>query len=89
MNNVKRISVYFNLDVPSDKILYDYLISKNNGKRVSQELKRAALDSVSSVPQETKQEIKPVAPVDKPKETKKKLTLSDDDMSNLDGMFNV
>lgn len=87
MNNVKRISVYFNLDVPSDKKLYDYLISKNDGKRISQELKRAALDSVSTVSHETKEEVKTVAQVDKPKEKKKKLNLSDDDMSNLEGMF--
>lgn len=78
--NVKRISVYFNLDVPSDRKLYEYLVSQDGGKKVSQILKRTALENVSC---ETKSVIQEV----EPKETKKKLHLSTEDKNNIEGMF--
>lgn len=78
--NVKRISVYFNLDVPSDRKLYEYLVSQDGGKKVSQILKRTALENVSC-------ETKPVIQEVKPKETKKKLHLSTEDKNNIEGMF--
>lgn len=78
--NIKRISVYFNLDVPSDKKLYEYLVSQDGGKKVSQILKRTALENVSC-------ETKPVIQEVKPKETKKKLHLSTEDKNNIEGMF--
>ena len=78
--NIKRISVYFNLDVPSDRKLYEYLVSQDGGKKVSQILKRTALENVSC---ETKSVIQQV----KPKETKKKLHLSTEDKNNIEGMF--
>ena len=78
--NVKRISVYFNLDVPSDRKLYEYLVSQDGGKKVSQILKRTALENVSC---ETKSVIQEV----EPKETKKKLHLSTEDKNNIEGKF--
>lgn len=78
--NIKRISVYFNLDVPSDRKLYEYLVSQDGGKKVSQILKRTALENVSC---ETKSVIQEV----EPKETKKKLHLSTEDKNNIEGMF--
>lgn len=78
--NVKRISVYFNLDVPSDKKLYDYLVSQDGGRKISQILKRTALENVSC-------ETKPVIQEVEPKETKKKLHLSTEDKNNIEGMF--
>ena len=78
--NVKRISVYFNLDVPSDRKLYEYLVSQDGGKKVSQILKRTALENVSC-------ETKPVIQEIEPKETKKKLHLSTEDKNNIEGMF--
>lgn len=78
--NIKRISVYFNLDVPSDRKLYEYLVSQDGGKKVSQILKRTALENVSC-------ETKPVIQEVKPKETKKKLHLSTEDKNNIEGMF--
>ena len=78
--NVKRISVYFNLDVPSDRKLYEYLVSQDGGKKVSQILKRTALENVSC---ETKSVIQEV----EPKETKKKLHLSTEDKNNIEVMF--
>ena len=78
--NVKRISVYFNLDVPSDKKLYDYLVSQDGGRKISQILKRTALENVSC-------ETKPVTQEDKPKETKKKLVLSEEEKNDFGDMF--
>ena len=78
--NVKRISVYFNLDVPSDRKLYEYLVSQDGGKKVSQILKRTALENVSC-------ETKPVIQEVEPKEIKKKLHLSTEDKNNIEGMF--
>lgn len=78
--NIKRISVYFNLDVPSDRKLYEYLVSQDGGKKVSQILKRTALENVSC-------ETKPVIQEVEPKETKKKLHLSTEDKNNIEGMF--
>lgn len=78
--NIKRISVYFNLDVPSDRKLYEYLVSQDGGKKVSQILKRTALENVSC-------ETKPVIQEIEPKETKKKLHLSTEDKNNIEGMF--
>lgn len=79
-NNIKRISVYFNLDVPSDRKLYEYLVAQDGGKKISQILKRTALGNVSH-------ETKPVIQEVKPKETKKKLHLSSEDKNNIEGMF--
>ena len=78
--NIKRISVYFNLDVPSDRKLYEYLVSQDGGKKVSQILKRTALENVSC-------ETKPVIQEVEPKEIKKKLHLSTEDKNNIEGMF--
>lgn len=79
-NNIKRISVYFNLDVPSDRKLYEYLVAQDGGKKISQILKRTALGNVSH-------ETKPIIQEVKPKETKKKLHLSSEDKNNIEGMF--
>ena len=78
--NIKRISVYFNLDVPSDRKLYEYLVSQDGGKKVSQILTRTALENVSC-------ETKPVIQEVESKETKKKLHLSTEDKNNIEGMF--
>lgn len=78
--NVKRISVYFNLDVPSDKKLYEYLIAQDGGRKISQILKRTALENVSC-------ETKPVTQEIKPKETKKKLVLSEEEKNDFGDMF--
>lgn len=80
MDNIIRKSVYFNLDVPKDKMLYDYLVSLNGGKRISSALKEIALAGINGD--------KVVTIPDVPCETdNQKLSLSDDDKENLAGMF--
>lgn len=80
MNNIIRKSVYFNLDVPKDKILYDYLVSLNNGKRLSSALKEVALIGINKS--------EPIAiPNILCEMNDQKLNLSNDDKENLAGMF--
>lgn len=82
MSKVIRKTVYFNLDVPKDKILYDYLFSLNGGNRFSSALKEVALMGINENKTAT------IFVPDVPCETEEpKLNLSDDDKENLAGMF--
>jgi len=50
MENKKRVSLYFNLDVPSDKILWDYLESNGRKSEIIKRLLRNEINGVQNVP---------------------------------------
>lgn len=79
MNETKRFSVYFNLEVPKDKMLYDYLVLSNGGKRLSTALKETALAYINGD--------KPIVIPESDVPCETKLSLSEDDKDNLAGMF--
>lgn len=85
--DIKRVTVYFNLKVPSDNKLYSFLANQNDGKRISPALKQTALERVLEIENNVSCETKSVMQEVEPKETKKKLHLSTEDKNNIEGMF--
>lgn len=57
MNNKKRMSLYFNLDVPSDKELWDYLNKSGRKSELIKRLIRNEMNGVPGIPNIQKQEL--------------------------------
>ena len=85
--DIKRVTVYFNLKVPPDNKLYSFLANQNDGKRISPALKQTALERVLEIENNVSCETKPVIQEVEPKETKKKLTLSEEEKNDFGDMF--